>query len=365
MFASLNSRNRAACLLCPAAAALASLTAVTFFVGLLGIGFLPAEARRLLNQRYVSVTHCIDMGAGRPLVSLFWTIERNGMLGWQHHVAIHPPDNAAPSIMRAMANLKPLALANGPDADHALVGDWDGSIYTLDVQRDDTELVRLGQQTDGAVVALSSSPDGQWVLSQGAFHLHAWNVHTQSEQWRRADVSPYCFALRPDSSAAIIGNSRGELIEIDLESGQTLRTLGLVGDALLVIGLSTDGDKLAVLRADGGLALLGSHTGSLLWETQPRRTRIAAGRIVSFSPCGTLLVTAGEEDSKSLSVWSVASGERIRELHGHENVVIGAAFADSGLLRSWGADGTIRTWNLKTGVATQVATICPPSEVTS
>jgi WD40 repeat protein len=214
-------------------------------------------------------------------------------------------------------------------------------------------------------VALATSADGKWVLSQGAFHLHAWNVQTQSEQWRRDDVSPYCFAVRPNAPAAIIGNSRGELIEIDLESGQTLRNLGLAGDALLVIGLSADGDNLAVLRADGGLTLLDSRTGALHWETQPRRSRIAAGRIVSFSPCGTLLVTAGEEDSKSLSVWSVASGERIRELHGHENVVIGAAFADSGLLRSWSADGTIRTWNLKTGVATQVATIAPPSHVTS
>ena len=68
------------------------------------------------------------------------------------------------------------------------------------------------------------------------------------------------------------------------------------------------------------------------------------------------------DDSKTLAVWSVATGEEIRQLDGHKNIVIGAAFTDAGLLRSWGADGTIRAWDLTSGRTIHVATLAPPTD---
>jgi WD40 repeat protein len=355
-------RHRALWLLCPVAGAIiASLTAVLFFVGLLGLVFLPAEARRLLDNEYVSVTHCLDMGAGRPLVSLYWTIERTGTPGWKHRLSVRSADRPQSNISFPNSEMKPLSLAKGPDSDHALVGDWDGGIYSLDLRCEQPEPVHVGQHADGGVVALASSADGQWILSQGAFQLHAWNVQDQRELWQSGEVAPYCFVIRPDSTAAIIGSSRGDLIEIDMATGESLRTLARLDSQLLTIGISDLGDKLAVLKANGSVLLLDSHTGLPLWNDEPRTCQIAAGRIAAFSPCGTWLVTPGHEDGKALSLWNVATGERQKQLHGHGNIVIGAAFNESGLLRSWGADGTIRSWILSTGEAQLIAVLMPPA----
>jgi WD40 repeat protein len=49
-------------------------------------------------------------------------------------------------------------------------------------------------------------------------------------------------------------------------------------------------------------------------------------------------------------------------LRGHENVIHGAAFASRTELRSWGADGTIRVWDLGTGAIRRVDTLAPPLE---
>jgi WD40 repeat protein len=346
----------------PTAAATASLAAVTFFIGLVGLAFLPREAQRLIDPQYVSVTHCIDMGAGRPTVSVYWSIARFGMPGWQHHLAVHSTNDSSKRLAFPCRQLRPLSLARGPDADHALVGNWDGSIYSIDLRRTDAEPACIARQPDGAVVALAASADGQCVLSQSAFYLHAWDPATRSERWRRTDVAPYCFALRPDNSAVVISTSQGELLEVDLQTGRTRRSIAKFHRPLLAISLSADGAKLAALQANDRISLLDSVTGDRLWNEQVIRSSLtAAGRIASFSPNGTLLVTAGQERSgRSLAVWSVATGEKVCELSGHDNVVIGAAFTHTGRLRSWGADGTIRDWNLTAGIDYRFATLAPP-----
>jgi WD40 repeat protein len=346
----------------PTAAATASLAAVTFFIGLVGLAFLPSEAKRLIDPQYVSVTHCIEMGAGSPTVSLFWSIARFGKPGWQHHLAVHAPSDSSKPLAFPCRQLQPLSLAKGPDADHAIVGNWDGSIYSIDLRLPDVEPACIARQPDGAVVALAASTDGQCVLSQSAFYLHAWDPATRSERWRRSDVAAYCFALRPDDSAVVIGTSQGDLLEVDLLTGRTRRSIAKFHRPLLAISLSADGAKLAALQANDRISLLDSVTGDRLWNEQVIRPCLtAAGRIVSFSPNGSLLVTAGQERSgRSLAVWNVATGQKVCELRGHDNVVIGAAFTHSVRLRSWGADGTIRDWNLTAGIDHRFATLAPP-----
>jgi WD40 repeat protein len=346
----------------PTGAAAASLAAVCFFIGILGLAFLPWEARRLADPQYVSVTHCVEMGAGRPTLSLFWSIARFGKPGWQHYLAAHSPSDPSQSPVFLCPQLQPLSLAKGIDADHALIGNWDGSIYSIDVRKPTLPPECIGRQPDGAAIALAAAANGQYVLSQSAFSLHAWDAATQTRRWQRSDVAPYCFSPRPDRAAVIVGTNRGELLEVDLYTGRTLRSLARLERPLLLISLSADGMKLAALLANDRVTLLDSQTGQRLWnDQQVRSCGTAAGRIIAFSPCGTMLVTAGREfKGHSLAVWSVATGDRLCELGGHEKVVIGAAFTQSGRLRSWGADGTVRDWSLIAGSSHRIAKLDPP-----
>jgi len=54
----------------------------------------------------------------------------------------------------------------------------------------------------------------------------------------------------------------------------------------------------------------------------------------------------------------------VQELRGHRRIVHGADFANSGEIRSWGADGTIRVWDLSTGAAVSIVAIEPPLNAT-
>jgi WD40 repeat protein len=353
------------CLRRPTAAATASLATVILFTALLGVVFLPREVGWLNTPDYVSVTHCLVPDGGRPVVSLSWSIAPIGRPGWQHHVAIHVPDGGPRRIECPRFDLNPLSLAEGPDADHFLLGNWDGTIYLLDVRHPEAEPVLIGRQSDGGVVALAWCQAERCVLSQSAFHLYAWDATTSSQRWRLDRVAPYCLALHPRAKTAIVSRVSGELCEIDLRDGHTLRTLACYGEPARAVSFSPRGSEIAVQKSNGSLMLLDARTGSPLWEEDQQRVcQTAAGRFIAFSPCGTLLVTAGRASGAELSVWSVTSGQRQRELRGHHKMVSGAAFSADGVLCSWSADGTIRAWDLRTGTMRQVAAIGSPQRAT-
>lgn len=350
--------NALRCLRRPAAAAAASLATVTLITALLGAVFLPKEIGWLTTPDYVSVTHCLVPQADRPIISLFWSIAPIGMPGWRHNVRIHESDDAPRTIACAKLDLKPLSLAEGPDVDHFFVGNWDGAIHLLDTRRPESQPVLIGRQADGGVVALKWSAGGRCLVSQSAFQFYAWDLNARQPRWHLDNIAPYSFAIHPDAPIVIVSTLSGSLSEIDLRDGTALRTLARYDEPALAVSFSPSGEQVAVQNANGRLMLLDWRTGRPLWNENPERTcQTAGGRFVTFSPCGTMLVTAGQTGGTDLSVWSISTGQRLRVLRGHRKMVSGAAFSANGLLHSWGADGTIRTWDLRTGATLQVASL--------
>ena len=65
---------------------------------------------------------------------------------------------------------------------------------------------------------------------------------------------------------------------------------------------------------------------------------------VAFSPHGTLLASAGYDETVQL--WEVATGAKMRTLTGYVGDVTDVAFSPDGtLLASAGADATVRLWS--------------------
>jgi len=97
--------------------------------------------------------------------------------------------------------------------------------------------------------------------------------------------------------------------------------------------------------------------------TTPTETLDAGSAAVwslAYTPDGRLLAAAG--DNGMLQLWDVASGERIRELAGHDGTVRSAAFSPDGkTLVSAGFDHTIRLWDPSAGQC--IATITDTAPV--
>lgn len=82
------------------------------------------------------------------------------------------------------------------------------------------------------------------------------------------------------------------------------------------------------------------HTGSI--------------KTVAVSPNGRLMASAGED--RSIMLWDIASGKRIKKLTGHTGFIYSLSFsADSGVLVSGGADSTVCVWDVNTENTSAVA----------
>jgi WD40 repeat protein len=313
---------------------------------MLGIAFLPAEIQPV--RRLISVTHSVEL-SNRAIITLFWSMPSGYGGGRKHHLALQTAGGADPHSF--WTTFEPLSLAKGPGQDQVLVGALDGSIHLLDVTHSTTEPLPIDPHR-GGVVALACSADGRCLVSQGFADLRAWDMITQRERWRRTDVAPFGFVLSPDAQTAFIADQLGEAFEIDLHSGRTLRSLARSDGTILQIALSPNGNALAILSSSGRLLMLDIRTGGLLWE-QPMSfpAHQAPARVIAFSTSGQRLVTSDPQRGSALILWDAATGRRLRELRGHQRIVHGAAFATSGELRSWAADGTVRTWDPTTGAA--------------
>ncbi|MCP5230879.1 MAG: pentapeptide repeat-containing protein [Zoogloeaceae bacterium] len=104
--------------------------------------------------------------------------------------------------------------------------------------------------------------------------------------------------------------------------------------------------------AGSGVLQVPSPAGEIAPRT--RRGHADVGRAdltaCTFSPDGTRLVSAGDDDS--VRVWDAVSGEMLRTLRGHEGRVLSCAWsADGARLASAGADDSVRVWDAASGEA--------------
>ena len=103
--------------------------------------------------------------------------------------------------------------------------------------------------------------------------------------------------------------------------------------------------------AAGMITLWESPSGAIVRELTTPATGV---RTVEFSPDGTTLVAAG--DDELVHVWNLESGELLRSFRPHDGPFYAARFAPSGgILATCGRDQLVKIWNVKTWQ--QIATL--------
>jgi WD40 repeat protein len=223
----------------------------------------------------------------------------------------------------------------------------------------------IRQQNFGsAVELLVANPDGGTVLVGGIGPgLRVWDIERWQEVQnlsgaRRAElVSQVSAAIGHDGLLALSGSTDG-----------SLRLWNLIGQAGLR-EFETDGTPLSAvaISPEGGLLLTGDMADQIvLWDVERgeviRRYAVGAGAVspnaLAFSPDGRYALIGsgdafGDSGAKSLILWDVDSGERIRAFDGHRSIIRSVAFGPDGRFALSGSQGDnlddLILWDVETG----------------
>lgn len=326
-------------------AVLLSMVAVFSLVAAVGGAGLLFDADWVWGTDFVTITDCerCDDGA----VSLYWLIpgHRAGPITYQ--LGRHSLNRGRSAVQTLWPQIEPVCVASQPGGNRLFVGANDGAIYSVSGRQLDAPPELLGRHPGRDLVGLACTVDGRHLLSLSADSLCAWNLESKTLAWRRGGGAVRCFDVRSDSHSVVCGRQDGHIEEIEIDSGSTVRSVAGPSWRFLRLRLSPDGRMIVCVGGGGELHLLHWPTATPVWHNPSFRGHMVAAGFALFSPCGKLLITPGEEDFRTMAIWSVSTGQRVGELRGHTKPILGAAFSDDGRLASWGSDGTIRTWDVQ------------------
>lgn len=134
----------------------------------------------------------------------------------------------------------------------------------------------------------------------------------------------------------------------DIKSLEEPQKIGILRGLKKGFGLSVD------ISPDGAFIATGQETGTLwVYKVETQKLFLAIPghsspiRAVKFSPSSNMIAVAG--DSKLISLYTVATGEHVTNLSGHEGWIFSLAWSETGeFLLSSCYDGKAKIWSLET-----------------
>ena len=264
-------------------------------------------------------------------------------------------------------------VALSPDGRRLVSGDFEGRLRLWDVGSR-RQLACFDEHLGGGVMALVWSNDGRVVCAASGPEVTTLDAET-GERLARLDTGARVTALARHPARAVL--AVGTADDVRWLEPVSLRELRRV-PGRAEVAWSADGSLLATATGDGEVAVLGADDLRERWRGgvpgalldlafEPHGTRLACLQRegvsfvdgpgeARFMPTGSARpmclgwlpgdrVVLGQGDG-GLSVWDVATGERVVNLTGHRGYVMDLELSRDGrVLATAGGDGTARLWH--------------------
>jgi len=249
-------------------------------------------------------------------------------------------------------------MALSPDGRWALLGGTSRQrnvqVWNL-VEGDTTNLDFHGE-------AVALSPDGRTLASCGSIVNIELGSVENGELIRHLHSGGMCtnVMFSPDGKRLVSGSINKQAVVWDVASGKRICAFKKHGHPIARVAFMPNGEEVVSTSQDKMLRV---------WDAGTAKERLAMAHPdavwgLAVSPDGALIATGtggmavgnpitqrivrGPENT--LRLWDAASGELVREMKGHTNVVYAIDFSPDGrTLVSGGWDGTIRLWDVDRG----------------
>ncbi len=199
--------------------------------------------------------------------------------------------------------------------------------------------------TDGDVQVLGFARDGALLSVEEPGVLRRWNAETgQPLEWNAISDFETLWAFSGD--ARVLASASDDLTIWDASSGQVLTAIRQES-WVAALAFHPDAGFVATGHDDGSIRYWDAAGHHLVFD-KPLRFHTKAISALAISRDGKLLAAAGED--KLVSVWDLATGERVSQCAGHTDRIPALAWHPDGVhLVSAGWDTTARVWNARTG----------------
>jgi WD40 repeat protein len=237
------------------------------------------------------------------------------------------------------------AVAFSPDGKTLASGSLDTTVRLWNLETREQPKFLEGHNT--SVRSVAFSPDGKMLASGGDSNaIKLWNAETgrliKSLESKVGDI--YSITFSPvKKSVALAGNSSSEVILMDLESGQQIKSFSHSGNQDV---RSTS----VVFSPDGEILASGNSRNAIsLWHVNSEKRITLEGHegevvSVAFSRDGKTLASGSND--KKIKLWDVKSEREIKTIEGHANSVSSVAFSPNDrVLASSSSDATIKLWD--------------------
>lgn len=256
------------------------------------------------------------------------------------------------------------SVAFSPDGHYLATGSDDGTTRIWDVVTGRQLLVLVEEWApapDAAVMTVAFSPDGRTVRTVTYSTSTLWDIAT-GQALQRVDVlerhGVYIMASSPDGRMiAFSSGNDGNVLLLDVSTGQELMVPEGQGEWILAIAFSPDARHLATVSIDGTARLWDVSTDQLLEMMESDSEEIIS---VAFSPDGNHLATTSL--SGTTRIRDIAADRDVQVLQGHDLYdTSSVTFSPDGRLIATGhgvaietssgfrLSGSARIWDVATG----------------